>query len=136
MEARIYVDGSCRGNPGPGGWGAVVLYGDGHEEYLSGPIPVTTNNRAELVAVLEGLKALQESSSVMVYTDSRNVVGWLGMGWKRRDVYIALLCRQIEKYAEDHGHKVAYVKVEGHSADRLNELADALARDAVPLNEE
>lgn len=127
----VYTDGACSGNPGPGGWAAVLTCGE-HEKHLSGGEPDTTNNQMELKAVLEGIRALKFPCSVTVVTDSQNVIGWLSQGWKRRNPQIVLLCRDIERAIKDGGHTVQFTKVAGHSGDRLNELADGLARAAIP----
>ena len=127
----IYTDGACRPNPGPGGWAAVLINGQ-HEKHLSGGVSDSTNNRMELHAVLEGIKALKKPCAVTITTDSQNVIGWLSLGWKRKVAEIALLCREIDQAIEAGGHQVAFCKVKGHGSDRLNELADALAVAAIP----
>ncbi|ADI01436.1 MAG TPA: ribonuclease HI [Syntrophothermus lipocalidus] len=137
----IYTDGACSGNPGPGGWGAVLLYQDRHKE-LRGGDPETTNQRMELTAVIEALKALKvEGWDVEVYSDSAYLVnafnqGWLEKwqrnGWKNakndpvanQDLWQELL-RLSKK------NKVKIIKIAGHSGDFWNERCDALARQAI-----
>jgi len=127
----IYTDGACSGNPGPGGWAAVLLSRD-QEKHLSGGSPATTSNRMELQAMLEGIKVLKRPCRVTIVTDSQNAIGWLSLGWKRKVAEIALLCREIDQVIETGQHKVTFRKVKGHGSDRLNEQADALARAAIP----
>ena len=136
----IFTDGACSGNPGPGGWGAILRSG-GHEKELSGGAPATTNNRMELMAVIEGLKALKQSSPVTIHTDSRYVMdgaskwilGWKKKGWKTADkkpVKNEDLWRTLD--AEMARHTLKWVWVAGHSGHPENERADQLARSAIP----
>ena len=137
----IYTDGACSGNPGPGGWGAIVI-DDGHEIELSGGEATTTNQRMELTAPIEGLRALPERRTVAIYSDSAYVINcfrdkwyerWRQNGWRNsqkkpvenRDLWEALL-------AEVERHDVTWHKVAGHSGHELNDRADALARSAIP----
>ncbi|HAM55521.1 MAG TPA: ribonuclease HI [Candidatus Rokubacteria bacterium] len=139
-RAALYTDGACLGNPGPGGWGAIILDG-GSERELSGAEPASTNQRMELTAVLEGLRALPGRRGVAVYSDSAYVVNcfrdrwyvrWRRNGWRNaqkkpvenRDLWEALLA-----LAEQHD--VEWHKVAGHSGDPLNERADRLANAAI-----
>lgn len=139
-EVTIYTDGACSGNPGPGGWGAVLMYGR-HRKEMSGGESMTTNNRMELMAVIEALRALKEPCKVTVYSDSAYVVnafkngwvdGWLRNGWKNskgqpvenQDLWKSLL-------AEMERHRVQYVKVKGHSDNEWNNRCDQLAREAI-----
>ena len=136
----IFTDGACSGNPGPGGWGAILRAG-AHEKELSGGEASTTNNRMELTAVIKGLEALKKTSTVKVHTDSRYVMDgatkwlkrWKANSWKTADkkpvknddlwhALDALLAR----------HHVSWRWVEGHSGHPENERADALARAAIP----
>jgi ribonuclease HI len=137
---EIFTDGACSGNPGPGGWGAILRSG-GHEKELSGGEKATTNNRMEMTAVIEALKALKKASSVIIHTDSRYVMdgaakwlaGWKVKGWKTADkkpVKNEDLWRALD--AEMARHQIKWVWVEGHSGHPENERADALARDAIP----
>ncbi|WLP93112.1 ribonuclease HI [Gordonia sp. NB41Y] len=135
---EISTDGACLGNPGPGGWGAVLRY-KGHEREISGADPDTTNNKMELTAAIEGLAALTRSSSVVLYTDSsyvRNgitkwVAGWQSNGWKTKDkkpVKNADLWRRLVE--EEKRHQVTWRWVKGHNGDHYNEIADQLATSA------
>jgi ribonuclease HI len=137
---EIFTDGACSGNPGPGGWGAILRSG-GHEKELSGGEHATTNNRMELTAAIEGLRALKNASSVTLYTDSRYVMdgamkwlaGWKSKGWKtadkkpvkNEDLWHAL-DEQIAR------HQITWRWVRGHDGHVENERADALARGAIP----
>ena len=132
---RIYADGACRGNPGPGGWGALIQTGEARSE-LHGGEAHTTNNRMELTAVIRALESLGERSTVEVYTDSQYVQkgitewlpNWKRRGWKTADkqpVKNAELWQQLEAGA--NGHKVSWHWVKGHSGHPGNERADALA---------
>ena len=82
-HVRLYTDGACSGNPGPGGWCAILQW-RGHERVVSGGEPNTTNNRMELIAIIEGLRALKEPCRVTVSTDSQYVIGVMAKGWKRK----------------------------------------------------
>ena len=136
----MFTDGACSGNPGPGGWGAI-LRDRHHEKELSGGEPATTNNRMELMAVIEGLKALKNASPVTIHTDSRYVMdgaskwilGWKKKGWKTADkkpVKNEDLWRLLDD--EIARHDVHWIWVAGHSGHPENERADQLARDAIP----
>jgi ribonuclease HI len=132
---EIYTDGACLGNPGPGGWGAVLRYGR-HENRLYGGEPVTTNNRMEIMAAIQGLESLKRPSTVHVYTDSaylRNgITSWLA-GWKRngwqtsqkKPVKNADLWQRLDSVARQHD--VQWFWVKGHAGHPGNELADELA---------
>jgi ribonuclease HI len=137
---EIFTDGACSGNPGPGGWAAILRSGK-HESELSGGEAHTTNNRMELMAVIEGLRKLKHSSPVTIYTDSRYVMdgaskwlpGWKRKGWKTADkkpVKNEDLWRQLD--AEMARHTLEWRWVAGHSGHPENERADQLARDAIP----
>ena len=136
---EIYADGACRGNPGPGGWGVVVLSAKGDQEMM-GATGNTTNNRMELCAVLKGLLALSQPARVRVYTDStyvcKGITEWIA-GWKRRnwrtsggravknqDLWLAL------DEAQSH-HEVEWQWVRGHAGNVGNERADGLANAAI-----
>jgi len=134
-QVTIYTDGACRGNPGPGGWGVWLQFGD-HEKELWGGAPETTNNRMELTAVIEGLKALKRECDVVLYTDSQYVrkgmtewlQNWKSKGWKtaaRKPVKNADLWQQLDDIAA--GQRVEWRWVKGHSGDPGNERADELA---------
>ena len=139
MTVTIYTDGACRGNPGPGGWGAVLLYG-GHRREISGASAQTTNNRMELTAAIQALEALSRPSAVDLYTDStylkdgitRWLPNWKARGWrtaskapvKNRDLWEAL-----DGLAGRHD--VTWHWVRGHAGNAENERADTLARAAL-----
>ena len=136
----IHTDGACSGNPGPGGWGAILQWG-GHEKELSGGEATTTNNRMELMGAIAALEALKRPCSVIVHTDSQYVRqgitswihGWKKNNWRRKTgepVVNVELWQRLEAAAAPH--KVEWRWVKGHAGDPLNERADALARSAVP----
>ncbi|MEM7562326.1 MAG: ribonuclease HI [Pseudomonadota bacterium] len=135
----IYTDGACRGNPGPGGWGAVLNYRD-NQKFLKGFEAETTNNRMELIAVIEGLRALKRPCSVELKTDSKYVMqgisewisGWKKNGWKtaaKRPVKNVDLWQQLDD--EVARHQVEWYWVKGHSGIEGNEMADQLANQAI-----
>ena len=118
----IHTDGACKGNPGPGGWGAVIEQNGGQVK-LSGSEPQTTNNRMEMTAVIKGLEAVDASANVLISSDSTYVINTMTKGWKRKanqDLWDQL-DRQIGS------RNVSWRWVRGHNGDRGNELADALA---------
>jgi len=132
---EIYTDGACRGNPGPGGWGVLLRYGK-HEKQLFGGERLTTNNRMELTAVIQGLRALKRRSRVRITTDSQYVKqgitqwihNWKRNGWKtssRTAVKNADLWQALD--AETRKHEVEWHWVKGHAGHVENELADRLA---------
>ena len=143
-KVTLYTDGACSGNPGPGGWGAVLLYGTAKKE-LSGGARETTNNRMEITAVIEGLKALKEPCEVEIYSDSAYTVntfregwvnGWERSDWKKADkkpVLNADLWQEL--LALTHIHRVTFHKVKGHADNELNNRCDALARGAIPAED-
>ena len=132
----IYTDGACRGNPGHGGWGAILVY-QGHEKELSGGEELTTNNRMELVAAISALEMLKEPCEVTLYSDSKYMIdsitkgwvySWRSKGWKKADKSPALnpdlwekLIGLLEK------HTVDFVWVRGHNGHAYNERCDTLA---------
>lgn len=135
----MFTDGACRGNPGPGGWGVVLRYGD-REKTLYGGEPHTTNNRMELTAAIQGLAALKEPCRVTLTTDSQYVrqgitqwlSGWKAKGWRtaaRTPVKNQDLWQRLDAAAARHDVRWHWVK--GHSGHRENELADALANRAI-----
>lgn len=135
----IYTDGACKGNPGPGGWGAILRSGP-HEREMFGGEPNTTNNRMELTAVIEALGALKRASRVRVYTDSQYVMlgitqwlaGWQARGWKtadRKPVKNADLWQALQ--AACARHVIEWHWVRGHAGHPENERADALANRGV-----
>ena len=138
-QVVIYTDGACKGNPGPGGWGAWLRSGE-HEKELFGGEAGTTNNRMELTAVIEALASLKRNCDVVVYTDSEYVKngistwihGWKSRGWKTADgkpVKNVELWQRLEALASLH--KVEWRWVRGHTGDPGNERADALANRGV-----
>ena len=137
---HIYTDGACKGNPGPGGWGALLRWGE-HEKELFGGEALTTNNRMELTAVIRALAALERPVRVELYTDSQYVQkgitewlpGWKRRGWKtadRKPVKNDDLWRDLE--AQVARHDVRWHWVRGHAGHPENERADALANRGVP----
>ena len=132
----LYTDGACSGNPGPGGWGAILMYGP-HKKELSGGEPSTTNNRMELTAVIKGLEALRESCTVELYSDSKYVidalekgwaVSWRKRGWIKGDKKPALnpdLWEQLLDLCERHTVRLHWVK--GHAQNPYNNRCDQLA---------
>jgi ribonuclease HI len=138
---QIYTDGACKGNPGPGGWGALLIYGE-HRKELCGGEKLTTNNRMEMTAVIEALAALKGPSEVVLHTDSTYVMkgmtewihAWIKRGWKTADkkpVKNADLWQLLQ--AQVQRHKVQWRWVKGHAGDPGNERADQLANDGVPV---
>ncbi len=141
---RIYTDGACRGNPGPGGWGAVLDY-RGHRREISGGAAETTNNRMELLAAISALETLTRDAPVELYTDSRYVKdgitqwihGWKANGWRtagRKPVKNIDLWRRLDTAAARH--RVSWHWLKGHAGHPENERADELARRAVPQADE
>lgn len=135
----IYADGACKGNPGPGGWGAWISMG-GHSKELCGGEPVTTNNRMELMAVIRALQALKRACNVKVYTDSVYVQkgmtewieSWKKRGWRTADkkpVKNDDLWQELDAIAQQH--QIEWLWVKGHAGDAGNERADALANQGV-----
>ena len=135
QQVLIYTDGACRGNPGPGGWGAWLRFGDQQKELWGGE-PETTNNRMELLATIESLKALTRSCDVEIYTDSQYVrkgitewmINWKKRGWKtaaKKPVKNQDLWQALDEQVQRHSVNWHWVK--GHSGDEGNEKADSLA---------
>lgn len=135
-KVKLYTDGACSGNPGPGGYGAILIYNEKEKE-ISGGEKITTNNKMEIMAVIEGLKMLKEPCEVTVYSDSAYVVNsidkgwiynWKKNNWKKSDKSIV---KNIELWEEMLNlmkiHKVNFIKVKGHSDNEYNNRCDALA---------
>ena len=139
-KVLIYTDGACSGNPGPGGWGAILMYGENKKE-ISGAKENTTNNIMEITAVLEALKLLKEECEVEVYSDSAYVVNAFNQGWidnwqknnwrtagkdpvKNQELWEEL-------YSLTQKHKVTFIKVKGHSDNEWNNRCDLLATTAI-----
>ena len=139
---EMYTDGACKGNPGPGGWG-VLLRAPGHEKELYGGEPQTTNNRMELTAVIEGLRALKRPCEVDLYLDSQYVrqgitewvAGWKARGWRtstKQPVKNVDLWQKLDALVAEGGHRIQWHWVRGHAGHEGNERADALANRGVP----
>ena len=141
-EVIIYTDGACSGNPGPGGWGSILMY-KGNKKEISGGKEDTTNNVMELTAVIEGLKLLKFPCKVKLYSDSAYVVnafvqkwiyGWLKNGWvnsNKEPVKNKELWQEL--YELTKVHEVEFIKVKGHSDNEFNNRCDELARNAIKL---
>lgn len=139
-EVEIYTDGACSGNPGPGGWGAVLMYGQ-HIKEMSGAERHTTNNKMELQAAISALSTLKEACKVTLYSDSAYLVncfkqgwykGWLKNGWKNskgQPVENQDLWKELLRLMEIH--QVEYVKVKGHADNQWNNRCDELATGAI-----
>ena len=139
-KIKIYTDGACSGNPGNGGWGAVLLYKD-HEKKISGHQKDTTNNRMEMMAVIEALKAVKKSQAdIIIYTDSKYVQNgitswihsWKKNGWKgsnKKPVKNVDLWQDLD--LESSKHNIDWQWVKGHNGDKYNEIADELATNAI-----
>ena len=135
-EVTLYTDGACSGNPGPGGWGAILIYKDIRKE-MSGGDKETTNNKMELTAAIEGLSALKEPCRVQLYSDSKYLIdgitkdwarSWRAKGWKKSDGKPALNVDLWEKILElDEYHEIEYIWVKGHAGNPNNERCDRLA---------
>lgn len=133
---ELYTDGACSGNPGPGGWGAILIY-KGTEKVMSGGDKNTTNNRMELTAAIEGLSALKEQCLVKLYSDSKYLIdgmtrgwarSWREKNWKKSDGKPALNVELWEKLlALDEYHEIEYIWVKGHAGNPNNERCDKLA---------
>ena len=139
-KVTIYTDGACSGNPGPGGWGAILEYGP-HRKELNGYMAGTTNNRMELFAAISALGALKEPCEVTLYSDSTYLVkafndhwieGWLKRGWKtsnggkveNQDLWMILM-------AQARKHQIRFIWVKGHASNPGNNRCDELAREAI-----
>ena len=140
MKYKIYTDGACSGNPGPGGWGAVILDQDDKQKKISGSEKNTTNNRMELLAAIMSLKKIKTNSEVVIFTDSTYVKNgitewmknWKKNGWKnssKKPVKNKDLWEKLDKLCE--ANSVSWKWVKGHSTNEFNNLADELATKAI-----
>ena len=140
MKYTIYTDGACSGNPGPGGWGAVIFDENKKQSNISGKETMTTNNRMELLAPIMAIKRIKEKSEITVYTDStylkNGITDWIKKweknGWKNssnQPIKNKDLWLELNKLSSEH--KVSWNWVEGHSNNEFNNLADKLATDAI-----
>ena len=140
MKYKIYTDGACSGNPGPGGWGAVILDQDEKQKNISGSEKNTTNNRMELLAAIMSLKKIKTNSEVVIFTDSIYVKNgitewmknWKKNGWKnssKKPVKNKDLWEKLDKLCE--ANSVSWKWVKGHSTNEFNNLADELATKAI-----
>lgn len=139
-EVTIYTDGACSGNPGPGGWGSILMYKNIKKE-ISGALENTTNNVMELTAVIEALKLLKYNCKVKLYSDSAYVVNafnqkwiysWINNGWKnsnKEPVKNKELWEQLYKLTKQH--EVEFIKVKGHADNKYNNRCDEMARKAI-----
>lgn len=134
-QVELYTDGACRGNPGAGGWGAILVYGK-YEKELSGGEAETTNNRMELLAAIEGLSALKEQCSVKLYSDSKYLVdaylqgwveNWHAKGWRKNDGALKNPDLWNRLWELTEYHEVEFIWVKGHNGHDYNERCDALA---------
>jgi ribonuclease HI len=140
MKFKIYTDGACSGNPGPGGWGAVIFDNDNNQTNISGKEKNTTNNRMEILAAIMALKKIKSNSQITIYTDStyvkNGITEWM-FNWKKNDWKTASkkpvknkdLWIKLEKLCEKN--KVSWKWVKGHAANKYNNLADQLATSAI-----
>lgn len=137
-EVVIYTDGACKGNPGPGGWGVLLRTPSGQQKELYGGEPNTTNNRMELLAVIEALSALKRPCSITLHLDSQYVLkgmtewlpGWKAKGWKtasKQPVKNVDLWQRLDALVNQSAHRIDWRWVKGHAGDAGNERADALA---------
>jgi ribonuclease HI len=143
-EVTIYTDGACKGNPGPGGWGALLCAPDGTRKELCGGELDTTNNRMEMMAVIQALTALKRPCAVTLHLDSQYVLkgitewlpGWKAKGWKtasKQPVKNVDLWQRLDALVATGGHRIDWRWVKGHAGDPGNERADALANQGVTL---
>ncbi len=139
LEVEIYTDGACSGNPGPGGWGAILIYGK-HRKEIFGGSPQATNNQMELTAAIMGLEALKFKCHVSLYTDSKYVKdgisewikGWKVKGWRTsdgKDVKNKELWQKLDELQKQH--VVHWHWIKGHAGHKENERADVLAREGI-----
>ncbi|QDL56790.1 ribonuclease HI [Rhodoferax aquaticus] len=141
-QVTIYTDGACKGNPGPGGWGVLMQSSDGSKKEIFGGEKETTNNRMEMMAVIQALTALKRPCTVVLHLDSQYVLkgitewlaGWKAKGWKtasKQDVKNVDLWKRLDLLVTQAGHVIDWRWVKGHAGDPGNERADALANSGV-----
>lgn len=138
-EVIVYTDGACSGNPGPGGWAAILIW-NGHEKEISGGAAATTNNRMEMQAVIEALRALKGPCHIKIHSDSALIINafkkkwidnWMKRGWRKADKKPVENRDLWEKMIKEMDpHKVTWIKVKGHSDNERNNRADQLAVEA------
>ena len=142
-SVELFTDGACKGNPGPGGWGVLLTWGNTEKELFGGEL-ATTNNRMEMMAVIEGLSALKQPCSITLYIDSQYVLkgmtewlkGWKARGWltaSKEPVKNVDLWQRLDALVHGAGHKIEWRWVKGHAGHPGNERADALANRGVDL---
>jgi len=142
-QVEIYTDGACKGNPGPGGWGVLLRAPNGQERELHGGESLTTNNRMELMAVIQALRALKKPCQIDLYLDSEYVRkgitewihGWRAKGWRtasKQPVKNVELWQDLDALVHQSGHQIRWHWVKGHAGHVDNERADALANKGVP----
>jgi ribonuclease HI len=140
----MYTDGACKGNPGPGGWGVLLRSADGTEKELCGGELETTNNRMEMMAVIQGLQALKRPCEIVLHLDSQYVLkgitewlaGWKAKGWKtaaKQPVKNVDLWQQLDLLVSQEGHSIDWRWVKGHAGEPGNERADMLANKGVEV---
>ena len=141
-KVTIYTDGACSGNPGAGGWGAILIYGE-YKKEISGFESQTTNNRMELTAAIKALEKLNEPCEVDLYSDSAYLVNaflqgwiysWAKNGWKRKDGEISNVELWQALYEFNKTHKITFIKVKGHADNEFNNRCDKLATDEIKKN--
>lgn len=140
QKVTIYTDGACSGNPGPGGWGAILMYNE-HKKEISGSEPETTNNKMELTAVIKALECLKRECEIDLYSDSAYVINafekgwiynWRENGWRTKDKEEVKNRELWEKlYEQTKVHKIIWNKVKGHSDNESNNRCDKIARDEI-----
>jgi len=141
-QVSIYTDGACSNNPGPGGFGAVLIYGKTEKE-ISGFKAQTTNNEMELMAALKALQTLKEPCKVKLYSDSAYLVNsflegwifnWQKLGWKKKKNELKNKQLWIDLYEMNNKHKVEWIKVKGHSDNKYNNICDEIAKNEIIKN--
>lgn len=140
QKVIIYTDGACSGNPGPGGWGAILMFNE-HKKEISGSEPDTTNNRMELIAVIKALECLKRECEVDLFSDSAYVINafdkgwiynWKENGWRTKEkepVKNQELWEILYTYSKQH--KISWIKVKGHSDNEYNNRCDKMAREEI-----